>query len=218
MVKIVLDSGVLDVRPDVNFPLTFSVGEIRDITKKTGTFSKTLVLPGTDNNVVVGAVAHRHVGLGDIRHLEQQPGELLVQFFCFIFQCLYLDAQGAPTGQPIGDGEVFFEGECIAALVSTIPYWGFGVKVFPFAEARPPDQFCLRIVATDPLHIAAHMRSVWKGTYRHEGLLDFYADDVELQFDEKTAIEIGGDPAGMTQSMRAHLHPDPIKLIDYARL
>ena len=50
MVKIVLDSGVLDVRPDVNFPLTFSVGEIRDITKKTGTFSKTLVLPGTDNN------------------------------------------------------------------------------------------------------------------------------------------------------------------------
>ena len=31
--------GVLDVRPDVNFPLTFSVGEIRDITKRTGTFS-----------------------------------------------------------------------------------------------------------------------------------------------------------------------------------
>lgn len=50
MVKIVLDSGVLDVRPDVNFPLTFSVGEIRDITKRTGTFSKTIVLPATDNN------------------------------------------------------------------------------------------------------------------------------------------------------------------------
>ncbi len=42
--------GVLDVRPDVNFPLTFSVGEIRDITKRTGTFSKTIVLPSTDNN------------------------------------------------------------------------------------------------------------------------------------------------------------------------
>jgi len=42
--------GILDVRPDVNFPLTFSVGEIRDITKRTGTFSKTIVLPATDNN------------------------------------------------------------------------------------------------------------------------------------------------------------------------
>lgn len=50
MVKIVLQNGVLDVRPDVNFPLTFSVGEIRDITKRTGTFSKTIVLPATDNN------------------------------------------------------------------------------------------------------------------------------------------------------------------------
>ena len=50
MVKIVLQTGVLDVRPDVNFPLTFSVGEIRDITKRTGTFSKTIVLPSTDNN------------------------------------------------------------------------------------------------------------------------------------------------------------------------
>ena len=51
-----------------------------------------------------------------------------------------------------------------------------------------------------------------------DDLLDFYADDVEMQFDEQTAIEIGGDPAGMTRSMRAHLHPDPIKLIDYAAL
>ena len=45
-----LIGGVLDVRPDVNVPLTFSVGEIRDITKRTGTFSKTIVLPATDNN------------------------------------------------------------------------------------------------------------------------------------------------------------------------
>jgi diacylglycerol kinase family enzyme len=133
-------------------------------------------------------------------------------------EAVRLDAQGKPTGQPIGPGEAIFEGACIAALTSTITYWGFGVKVFPFAEGRPPDRFCLRIVATDPLHIAAHMRSVWKGTYRHDDLLDFYADDVELQFDEETAIEIGGDPAGMTRSMRAHLHPDPIKLIDYAAL
>lgn len=50
MVKIILQTGVLDVRQDVSFPLTFSVAEIRDITKRTGTFSKTIVLAGTDNN------------------------------------------------------------------------------------------------------------------------------------------------------------------------
>jgi diacylglycerol kinase family enzyme len=129
-----------------------------------------------------------------------------------------LDEAGRPTGRPIERGEVVFEGNCIAALVSTIPYWGFGAKVFPFAESRPPDRFCVRIVASHPLHVAAHMLSAWRGTYRHENLLDFFAEDVELEFDEPTAIEIGGDPAGMTRSMRAHLHPDPIRLIDYNAL
>lgn len=127
-----------------------------------------------------------------------------------------LDRYGQPSGATIRKGEIVFEGECIAALVSTIPYWGFGVRVFPFADNRPADRFCLRVVATSPLHIAAHMLSAWKGTYRHGNLLDFYAEDVEMQFDEPTAIEIGGDPAGITYSMRARLHPDPIKLIEYA--
>ena len=127
-----------------------------------------------------------------------------------------LDRNGQPSGPPIEKGEVIFDGACIAALVSTIPYWGFGVRVFPFADDRPPDRFCLRVVATNPLHVAAHMLSVWKGTYRHDDLIDVYAEDVELEFDTPTAIEIGGDPAGMTNSMRARLHPEPVKLIDYA--
>ena len=42
--------GVLEVRQDVAFPLNFSVGDIRDISKRSGTFSKTIVLAGTDNN------------------------------------------------------------------------------------------------------------------------------------------------------------------------
>ena len=50
MVKIVLSNGTLDVREDVNFPLNFSVSDIRDISKRTGTFSKTIIAPGTKNN------------------------------------------------------------------------------------------------------------------------------------------------------------------------
>jgi len=128
-----------------------------------------------------------------------------------------LNRDGRPTGKPIEKGEVIFEGGCIAALASTIPYWGFGARVFPFAENRPPDRFCVRVVATSPLHVAAHMRSAWKGTYRADDLIDVYAEDVELQFDRETPIEIGGDPAGMTRSMRVHLHPEPVKLIDYSQ-
>lgn len=126
-----------------------------------------------------------------------------------------LDQDGRPSGPPIEPGEVIFEGSCIAALVSTIPYWGFGARVFPFAEGRPADRFCVRVVATSPAHVAAHMLSAWRGTYRHPDLIDVYAEDVELEFGKPTPIEIGGDPAGMTDCMRARLHPEPIQLIDY---
>jgi hypothetical protein len=50
MVRIQLDTGYLDVKSGSNFPINMGIGDIRDISKKTGTFSKTLTLDGTKNN------------------------------------------------------------------------------------------------------------------------------------------------------------------------
>lgn len=50
MVKIVLDTGVLDVADNVVFPITFSIGDIRDLSARKGTFSKSITLEGTKNN------------------------------------------------------------------------------------------------------------------------------------------------------------------------
>lgn len=50
MVRIQLETGYLDVKDGTNLPINLSVGDIRDISKKTGTFSKTITLDGTKNN------------------------------------------------------------------------------------------------------------------------------------------------------------------------
>lgn len=50
MVKIVLPTGVLDVSENLALPITFSVGDIRDLSSRKGTFSKTITLAGTKNN------------------------------------------------------------------------------------------------------------------------------------------------------------------------
>ena len=42
--------GYLDVKEGTSFPLNFSVGDIRDISKRTGNFSKTITLVGNSNN------------------------------------------------------------------------------------------------------------------------------------------------------------------------
>ena len=50
MVRIQLESGYLDVKEGTNFPLNFQVGDIRDLTQRKGTFSKSITLSGTKNN------------------------------------------------------------------------------------------------------------------------------------------------------------------------
>ena len=42
--------GYLDVKDSTAFPLNFSIGDIRDISKRTGSFSKTITLVGNSNN------------------------------------------------------------------------------------------------------------------------------------------------------------------------
>jgi hypothetical protein len=49
-VKIQLETGYLDVKEGTAFPLNFGVADIRDVSKKSGAFSKTITLTGTDNN------------------------------------------------------------------------------------------------------------------------------------------------------------------------
>jgi hypothetical protein len=50
MVRIQLSTGYLDVKEGTSFPLNFSIGDIRDISKRTGSFSKTITLIGNSNN------------------------------------------------------------------------------------------------------------------------------------------------------------------------
>jgi len=50
MVRIQLETGYLDVKEGTSFPLNFQVGDIRDLTQRKGTFSKTITLSGTKNN------------------------------------------------------------------------------------------------------------------------------------------------------------------------
>ena len=50
MVRIQLSTGYLDVKEGTSFPLNFQVGDIRDISKRQGNFSKTITLVGNNNN------------------------------------------------------------------------------------------------------------------------------------------------------------------------
>ena len=123
-------------------------------------------------------------------------------------------ANGQPEGPPIRRGETVFEGLARAVTFSSIPYWGFGSRIFPFADDRE-DRFNLRIVNLESMDVALHIRSIWNGTFRTPRLVDFLVDAVRIESDEILPVQIGGDAAGTSRCIHARLYPEPIAVVDF---
>ena len=124
-----------------------------------------------------------------------------------------LGRDGQPV-QEIANGEIIYEGPSRMVALSTIPYWGFGARIFPFADDRE-DRFSLRVVDIGSLQVAWNIRDIWKGTYRSDTVHDFLCERVSIHYDEPMPLQIGGDSAGDRTTVHARLAPEPIEVVDY---
>ncbi|HVU01564.1 MAG TPA: diacylglycerol kinase family protein [Polyangiaceae bacterium] len=123
--------------------------------------------------------------------------------------------KGVILGPPIPKGQTIYEGPAKIAAVSTIPYYGFGFRAFPFAEERP-DRMSLRISTIGPAAFVTNFPAIWRGEYENASVMfDYLVDDVTLEFDPETPFQIGGDSCGERSRVRAVLSPTTIRLVDY---
>ena len=123
-------------------------------------------------------------------------------------------AKGSILGVPVRKGGVIYEGPAKLACVATIPYYGFGFRMFPYAEDRP-DRMQLRITNITPTAFVAHFQSIWRGEYDNlEDTFDFFVDDVSIEMDPPTAFQIGGDVRGERSRVRVRL-TEPIRIVDF---
>jgi diacylglycerol kinase family enzyme len=126
-----------------------------------------------------------------------------------------MGAKGSVLGPPIPAGEMLYEGPARVAGVSTIPYYGFGFRAFPYAEERP-DRMNLRISTIAPISFVKHFPAIWRGEYENPGVMfDYLVDSVRIAFDPPTPFQVGGDPRGTRRSVEARVSPTPIRLVDY---
>jgi len=98
--------------------------------------------------------------------------------------------------------------------MSTIPYWGFGARIFPFANERE-DRFSLRVVDISSWDVALHLRAIWKGTYRSDKVHDFLVEQVSVHYDDPMPLQVGGDAVGARTVTHARLAQSPIEVVDY---
>lgn len=122
---------------------------------------------------------------------------------------------GAVDPEPIPAGTVLYEGKARLCALSTIPFYGFGLRMFPFAEARH-DRMHLRISTIGSLSFVTNLVPIWQGTYSHPGeLKDFLVERVSIDCTPETDFQIGGDPRGKRRHVEAAITPEPVRLVDY---
>jgi diacylglycerol kinase family enzyme len=165
----------------------------------------------------------RPLSSGGVAYMLSVVGRTMPTYFLRGHPKVKVINEGSPAvrlgqdGRPVSEhaaGEVLYEGPSRMVAMSTIPYWGFGARIFPFATERD-DRFSLRIVDIHTYQVAVHIRGIWNGTYRPDTVHDFLADAVSIHYDHPMPMQIGGDSAGTRTSVRARLAAEPIEVVDY---
>jgi len=102
------------------------------------------------------------------------------------------------------------------AAGSTVPYYGFGLRAFPFAGRRP-GVMQVRVATRIPVTaLLANVPRIFTGTFTHPGLLDFEAESVSMNFDQEMPIQVGGDAEGLRSEISLGMAPRGVELLDYA--
>ncbi len=127
-----------------------------------------------------------------------------------------LDGQGRRAGRPMERGELLYAGPCLLAAAGTVPYYGFGLKAFPYALHRP-GAMQLRVAAD--IGVASllwNVPRIWRGSFSHPGLLDFQVERVELSFDRAVPFQVGGDAEGERDRLTFGMAERSVEVVDFA--
>ncbi len=126
-----------------------------------------------------------------------------------------LDAAGRRTGRAIPHGELLYAGPCMLAAASTVPYYGLGLRAFPFAE-KAPGLMQLRIATEIGVpSLLLNVARIWSGEFAHPGLLDFHAERVAVRFERPMPLQIGGDAEGWRDELTFGMAPRPVEVVDF---
>jgi hypothetical protein len=126
-----------------------------------------------------------------------------------------LDRRGERIGRPIAHGELLYAGPTMLAAASTVPYYGLGLRAFPFA-GRAPGMMQLRVATRiDIPTLLMNVPKIWSGDFSHEGLLDFHADRVSLRFERPMPLQVGGDAEGWRDELTFGMAANPVEIVDF---
>jgi len=125
-----------------------------------------------------------------------------------------LGSDGRPVGEPVAPGEAMFRGKLMLAGAATMPFYGYGFRMFPFASQRR-GMMHVRLGAVPTTSVLANLPKLWNGRWFPEGIHDFHAKDVTIRFARPMPLQIGGDAAGYRDEVKLSVAPESVELLDF---
>ena len=111
-------------------------------------------------------------------------------------------------------GSVIFEGRAPIVSVGSIPYFGYGFTMFPFAE-RKEGYVHLRLGDLPiPTILANLWPGLWNGTFRHPQIQDFLIRDVLIESDRELPFQLGGDARGARRSLSVKTAAEAVPMVE----
>jgi diacylglycerol kinase family enzyme len=126
-----------------------------------------------------------------------------------------LDAEGRAV-QEYAPGMVLFRGPVMLVAAGTIPFYGYGLRMFPFAGRRP-GYFQLRLGTVKPLAALGHVRALWRGEWFPSGIHDFHVVAARVTCTRPMPLQIGGDAAGTRETLELRMSSKRVELLDWSR-
>lgn len=120
------------------------------------------------------------------------------------------------TGREVFADRLLWEGACTLVAGATIPYFGFGLKMFTFASSRM-DRFHLRCGDAGLFEILRNTPAAFRGEYFSKHVTDFLCDRVSVELDEESAIEAGGELLGRRSKVELAIGA-PVTLVSLAKI
>ena len=111
-------------------------------------------------------------------------------------------------------GDLIYKGPFTLLAIGTTPYYGYGLKLLPFANKKK-GYFQLRTVNVHPLLAAYKVVRAWNGIYHGDDIKDFLFKDVTVKFSKAAPLQIAGEAAGYKKEARISLSDEKIDFIKF---
>ncbi len=119
---------------------------------------------------------------------------------------------GGEPGESFATGSLLFEGPLTAVMAGTVPFYGYGMKILPYAT-MDPERMHLRVTDMSAAKALSILPSIWSGEASDEKLYDFLVKTVRIELSKEQPFQIGGDAAGHRTKVIFRTIPKCVRLL-----